>query len=145
MRRLTDDQRALRALLLRVRYPHCTTIRGLRQVNLAALDGRWLAEALHAAEPGPVRVTFRGIDGARALASVHRTPLATDAMRKAGITETSTPAEVVAITLRRLAGAVAWLHDRGFGVSGYREASTVVFTCSRQLPLGAGQPLEEAA
>ena len=135
-RRLTPSQRALRQLLRRARPLR-------RRVELAELDARWLAEALFAAEPEPVRITMRGVAGARALEDVRGTPLAGDCLRKAGISEDTTPDEVLAVTLARFAGAIAWLRGQGVEIAAYVNAAGIVFACDSVL--SGGVPLEELA
>ena len=136
-RRLTPSQRALRELLRRARP--------LRpRVELAELDARWLSEAIRAAKPQPARIVFRrGVDGARALEAVRGIPLAGECLRKAGITENSTAAEVVALTLARFAAAIARLRGQGVEVGAYVDGDEVVFACDSVL--SGGVPLEELA
>lgn len=136
-RLLTPSQRALRQLLR-----HARPFR--RRVELAELDARWLAEAIRAAEPQPARIRFRpDVDGAWALETVRGTPFAGECMRKAGIAENSTAAEVIRITLSRFAYAIGWLREHEVEVVAYVDGAEVTFACDAML--SGGLPLEGIA
>lgn len=135
LRRLAPSQRTARQILRRVRPFR-------QRVELAELDARWICEALHAAEPKPLRLVFRPeVDGARALAAVRGIPFAGECLRRAGIKEDSTSAEVVTLTLARFATAIARLREQGVDVVAYVDGHEVTFSCA--LLLTAGVPLEE--
>jgi hypothetical protein len=138
MPRLSDDQRALRVILRHARPLG-------RDASLPELDGYWLAERLCEAEPDPVVITFRGVDGARQLAAVAGIPRAGECFRQAGVSQATSADAVIAITIARFVAAIVWLRRRGVWVSAYRHGSEVRFVCGPQLSLVDGVPLGEEA
>jgi hypothetical protein len=138
MPRLSDAQRALRAVVRRASPLG-------RDASLRELDGYWLARRLYELEPAPVVVRFRGgATGRDVLDAVAGVPRAGECMRRAGVTESSSADEVIAITFRRFAVAITWLRRHGVEVSAYRRGCEVTFVCGPP-QLVAGVPLEEAA
>jgi hypothetical protein len=81
---------------------------------LAGADAAWVARTVD--EHRVARLVFRHVDGAAVLETARRIPVAAATLVAAGISERSSPDEVVDLTLRRLLAASRRLCERGADV-----------------------------
>jgi hypothetical protein len=108
--------------------------------DLVGRDANWVAKAIDAKREA--HLTFRGSTGREVLAATPA-PFPRDVLREAGITEHSTAAEVIAVTLERLRRAQRRLREEGVDV-----AITLIEGGAYMAAAGAlipGEPIEGEA